>query len=67
MARIKRGLDEDVVISSYSVFLSLIYAQNDSIKNIRRLENEGMLGKYGFYESVDYTSSRLNQMKLNKL
>lgn len=56
---LKRGLDEDVVISSYSVFLSLIYAQNDSIKNIRRLENEGMLGKYGFYESIDYTSSRL--------
>ena len=56
---LKRGLDEDAVISSYSVFLSLIYDLNGSIKNIKRLEQEGMVGKYGFYESVDYTSSRL--------
>lgn len=35
---LKRGLDEDVVISSYSVFLSLIYDVNSSIQNIRRLE-----------------------------
>lgn len=62
---LKRGLDEDAVISSYSVFLSLIYDLNSSIQNIRRLEFNGMLGKYGFYESVDYTSSRLktNQTK----
>ena len=57
---LKRGLDEDIVISPYSVFLSLIYDATSSIKNIRELEKEGMLGEYGFYESVDYTTSRLN-------
>ncbi|MGN1310576.1 MAG: glucoamylase family protein [Clostridia bacterium] len=56
---LKRGLDEDVVVSSYSVFLSLIYDIEDSIKNIKILEKEGLLGKYGFYESVDYTLARL--------
>lgn len=62
---LKRGLDEDAVVSSYSVFLSLIYDGAAAISNIRRLEKEGMLGEYGFYESVDYTSSRLkpNQTK----
>jgi len=56
---LKRGLDEDIVVSSYSTFLSLIYDLEDGIKNIRTLEKEGMLGEYGFYESVDYTLSRL--------
>ena len=35
---LKRGLDEDIVISAYSVFLSLIYDKNSSIKNIKELE-----------------------------
>ena len=35
---LKRGLDEDAVISSYSVFLSLIYEPATAISNIRRLE-----------------------------
>ena len=35
---LKRGLDEDAVISSYSVFLSLIYDLNGAVQNIRRLE-----------------------------
>ena len=64
---LKRGLDEDIVVSSYSVFLSLIYELNDSIKNIRKLEKEGMLGQYGFYESVDYTSSRLKPNETKKI
>ena len=57
---LKRGLEDDIVISPYSVFLSLPYDIEGSIKNIRDLEKEGMIGQYGFYESVDYTLSRLN-------
>ena len=64
---LKRGLDEDIVISSYSVFLSLIYDLNSSLKNIRELEKEKMLGKYGFYESVDYTTSRLKANEKRKI
>lgn len=29
------------------------------LKNIKRLEEEGLKGPYGFYEAVDYTISRL--------
>ena len=57
---LKRGLDEDIVISPYSVFLSLTYDFTSSLNNIRKLEKEGMVSKYGFYESIDYTVSRLN-------
>ena len=35
---LKRGLDEDAVVSSYSVFLSLIYDPVGAIQNIRKLE-----------------------------
>lgn len=57
---LKRGLDEDIVVSPYSVFLSLIYDDLGSIKNIKILEQEGLKGEYGFYESIDYTASRLS-------
>lgn len=31
------------------------------INNLRILESEGMMSKYGFYESIDYTPSRLEK------
>ena len=57
----KRGLENDFVISPYSTFLSLEYAKKLGINNLKWLEAEGMLGKYGFYESIDYTKSRLKK------
>ena len=29
------------------------------IRNLKRIEKEGMYDEYGFYESIDYTTSRL--------
>lgn len=58
---LKRGLEEDIVISPYSTFLSLYDATEECIHNLKRLEKEGARGKYGFYEAVDYTSSRLKK------
>ena len=56
---LKRGLDEDMVVSSYGIFLSLIYDPKGAIENLKILEKQGMYGEYGFYESIDYTASRL--------
>ena len=58
---LKRGLEEDIVISPYSTFLSLPYVHSQAIQNLKYLEKEGSRGKYGFYEAVDYTSSRLKK------
>ena len=57
---LKRGLSEDLVISPYSTFLALPFAQSlDScITNLKKLEAEGARGMYGFFEAVDYTPSR---------
>ena len=57
----KRGLKDDMVVSPYSVFLSMEYIPNGAIKNLKKLEEEGLYDKYGFYESIDYTLSRLKQ------
>lgn len=55
----KRGLKEELVISPYSTFLALNFDYLSVIENIKRLIDEGMEGKYGFYESIDYTTKRL--------
>lgn len=59
----KRGLEDDMVVSPYSVFLSLNYVPKQAIQNLRELEKEDMYDKYGFYESIDYTISRLKYGK----
>ncbi len=56
---LKRGLEEDLVVSPYSTFLSLSDAFDKGIENLKLLEEEGALGKYGFYEAIDYTPIRL--------
>ena len=60
---LKRGLEDDMVVSPYSVFLSLNYIPKEAVKNLKELEKEGMYNKYGFYESIDYTISRLKYGK----
>ena len=59
----KRGLEEDMVVSSYAIFLSLKYDPKGAIENLKQLEKQEMYGEYGFYESIDYTISRLKYGK----
>jgi len=49
---------EALVISPYSTFLALNVSPPASLSNLRRMQQDGWLGSYGFYESADYTSSR---------
>jgi len=56
---LKRGLDDDIVVSPYSTFLALEDEFENGIKNLKRIENEGGFGKYGFYEAIDYTLTRV--------
>ena len=56
---LKRGLAEDLVIAPYASALALMVAPEQACPNLQRLAVEGLAGKYGFYEAVDYTSSRL--------
>lgn len=60
---LKRGLDEELVVSPYSTFLFLEYDIDEAIKNLKELEKMNMKGEYGFFESIDFTKERLNQGK----
>ncbi len=57
----KRGLGEDLVISPYSTVMALMVAPKDAYENLQELKKEGFEGRYGFYESIDYTASRLRR------
>ncbi|MDR1943692.1 MAG: hypothetical protein LBQ19_02620, partial [Synergistaceae bacterium] len=58
---LKRGLAEDLVIAPYASLLALMVAPEESCKNLERLSAEGLEARYGFYEAVDYTPSRLQR------
>lgn len=56
---LKRGLEEDLVIAPYASALALMVKPQLACQNLQRLATEDALGKFGFYEAIDYTQSRL--------
>lgn len=58
---LKRGMDDELVISPYSSFLALAVRPHAAIRNLRRLEALGMRGSIGFWEALDYTPGRTVQ------
>lgn len=56
---LKRGLDEDLVIAPYASAMALMILPIDACLNLQRLHAEHATGKFGFYEAIDYTLSRL--------
>lgn len=60
---LKRGLKSDMVISPYSTLLALPFAPKEAMENLYHLIENGLEGRYGLYEAVDYTSKRLPPKK----
>ncbi|MDP9225044.1 MAG: cyclic beta 1-2 glucan synthetase, partial [Actinomycetota bacterium] len=56
---LKRGLAEDLVIAPYASALALMVTPEKACLNLQRLAAEGCEGRFGFYEAIDYTPSRL--------
>ena len=56
---LKRGLADDWVIAPYASALALMVAPEEACLNLQRLAADGLEGKYGLYEAIDYTPSRL--------
>ena len=55
---LKRDQDRDLVVSPYSSFLALGVDPVGAVRNLRRLEQLGVRGRYGFYEAIDFTPGR---------
>ena len=56
---LKRGLAEDLVVAPYASALGLLVSPEESCANLQRLAAEGLAGRFGLYEAVDYTATRV--------
>jgi cyclic beta-1,2-glucan synthetase len=55
----KRGLADDLVIAPYASALALMVAPEMACLNLQQLSANGIEGRYGLYEAIDYTPSRV--------
>ncbi|MEX0879489.1 MAG: glucoamylase family protein [Thermoanaerobaculia bacterium] len=60
---LRRGLSEDLVVAPYATALAAMVEPEAAARNFERLASTGALGQFGFYESIDYTPSRLPEGK----
>jgi Glycosyltransferase family 36/Putative glucoamylase len=56
---LKRGLSESAVVAPYATALAAMVDPRAALRNFERLERAGGRGRYGWYEALDYTPSRL--------
>ena len=55
----KRGLEHDLVIAPYATVMALMLEPSEAVRNLEVLKSKGFMGRYGYYEAIDYTPSRL--------
>ncbi|MFM2485725.1 GH36-type glycosyl hydrolase domain-containing protein [Celerinatantimonas yamalensis] len=56
---LKRGLAENTVIAPYATGLATMVDPKAAVLNYHRLQAMGAGGRFGFYEALDFTRSRL--------
>ncbi len=56
---LKRGLSENAVVAPYATALAAMVDPEAAARNFAHLTIIGALGRYGFYEALDYTRTRL--------
>ena len=64
---LKRGLADEMVVSSYGSILAITEKPKEVIQNIKTLEKNNMFGKYGLYESIDFTPERMSNGKKSEV
>ncbi|CAN5193216.1 glucoamylase family protein [soil metagenome] len=56
---LKRGLSNDVVIAPYATGLATMIDPHAALRNYQALARLGGAGRFGFYDALDFTKSRL--------
>ncbi len=56
---LKADLEKENVIAPYASFLALPLSFSAPLANLHHLEEFGAYGKYGFYEAIDFTPTRV--------
>jgi len=60
---LKRGLSQNAVVAPYATALAAMVDPAAAARNFARLAALGARGRYGFYEALDYTRTRLPEGK----
>ena len=58
---LKRGLGENRVIAPYATGLATMVDPSAAVANFERLATLGARGRYGFYELIDFTPTRIQE------
>jgi cyclic beta-1,2-glucan synthetase len=56
---LKRGLAQNTVIAPYATILAAQFMPHEAVENLARLRAIGALGRYGYYDAVDFTPQRV--------
>lgn len=56
---LKRGLGQDLVIAPYASAMALMVDPDAACRNLQQLQALGFGGRFGLYEAIDYTPSRV--------
>lgn len=56
---LKRGLSEEVVVAPYASIIALPIDPASVARNLAAFSAEGAEGRFGYYESLDYTAGRV--------
>jgi cyclic beta-1,2-glucan synthetase len=52
---LKRGLEEELVVAPYATMLAVGLAPRETVRNLKRLAELGLLDDYGYYEAMDFS------------
>ncbi|TWC71335.1 cellobiose phosphorylase [Herbaspirillum sp. SJZ099] len=55
----KRGLSDDLVVAPYAAMMALMVSPQMACRNLQEMSAAALEGRYGLYEAIDYTPSRL--------
>lgn len=60
---LKTEMQKNLVVAPYATFLALPFAPRQAWHNLKELASSGALSRYGFYEALDFTPSRIPKGK----
>lgn len=64
---LQRGVENELVFAPYAAFLALCVQPEAAVRDLKRFERCGALGRWGFWEALDFTPERCRDPKGEKV
>ncbi len=59
---LRRGLADELVVAPYATALAALLEPAKAARNLRRLASDGAEGALGYYDAIDYTARKPNEI-----